>query len=400
MHTFSYKAIDSSGKVHRGSLDANHLADLEARLRVQQLDLIDGKEYRSRLLVGSKKIQRKDVINFCVYLEQLVSAGVPLLDALKDLRDSLQRDAFQAIVASLVEKIEGGEKFSQALDHFPKVFGESFVNMIVAGEESGRIEQVLVDLAESIKWQDELAAQAKKALTYPAITAAVVTAVVFFLMTYLVPQLVEFIQSMDGELPFYTVALISVSDFFVANWLFMLSAPIVIGAIATYAIKHFPRARFFADYQKLNVPVVGPILQKILLARFSHYLSMLYASGITVLRSLEICERLVANKVIEHEIEDIRYQIISGRKIHEAMMDSRMFQNLTARMVRVGEQTGSLEKSLANVAYFYKREVDEAIDKLRTLIEPMLTGVMGLIIAWIMLAVLGPMYNLMTTLDI
>lgn len=399
MHTFSYKALDINGKVHRGHLQANHLADLEARLKSQQLDLITGKENRGGIFRQRKKIQRKDIINFCVYLEQLVSAGVPLLDALKDLRDSLGQDAFQEAVGSIVEKIEGGEKFSQALTHFPKVFGESFVSMIVAGEESGHVERVLVDLADSIKWQDEMAAQAKKALTYPAITAVVVGGVIFFLMTYLVPQLVEFILSMDGNLPLHTITLITISDFFVSNWILMLCLPVIIFVSVKYAVNHSRRAKYFADNQKLHLPVVGPILQKILLARFSHYLAMLYASGITVLRALEICERLVANKVVEKEIAEIRQQIMSGKKINEAMAGSDLFPSLTTRMVRVGEQTGSLEKSLENVAYFYKRDVDEAIDKLQALIEPMLTGVMGVIIAWIMLAVLGPMYDLMSTLD-
>lgn len=400
MHTFSYRAIDAQGKIHRGILEASHLVDLESKLRNRKLDLIDGKESRSGLFGRKKKILRKDIINFCVYLEQLLSAGVPLLDALKDLRDSLGQDGFQEIVASVIEKIEGGENFSQALSHFPQVFGESYVCMIAAGEESGQIENVLVDLSESIKWQDELAAQAKKALTYPAITAVVVIGVIFFLMTYLVPQLIEFIASMDGELPLHTIALIALSDFFVAHWLALLVIPILSFLCLRTMVKRVKRVRFLVDHQKLNLPIFGAIYKKILLARFSYYLAMLYASGITVLRSLEICQRLVVNKVMEQEIDNIRSQIISGSKIHEAVMESSMFPSLTARMIRVGEQTGSLEKSLENVAYFYKREVDESIDQLQSLIEPMLTGVMGMMIAWIMLAVLGPMYDLMTTLDI
>ena len=140
-----------------------------------------------------------------------MSAGVPLIDALKDLRDSLGRDAFQEVVASIVEKIEGGEVFSQAISHFPKVFSESFINLIKAGEERGKIEAVLADLTNSLKWQDEISAQSKKALMYPAVTAVVVICVVFFLMIYLVPQLTEFITSMDGELPIYTLALIALS---------------------------------------------------------------------------------------------------------------------------------------------------------------------------------------------
>lgn len=400
MHIYSYKAMDDTGKLKRGQMEAHHLTDLEMRLKRLQLDLISGREKKSRLLGFQKKVDRKEIINFCIYLKQLVASGVPLLDSLKDLRDSLKKDRFQEIVSSIVEKIEGGEKFSEALGHYPKIFGKSFINMVAAGEESGQLVKVLEDLIESIKWQDELSEQAKKALTYPLVTAAVITAVVFFLMIYLVPQLIAFIESMEGELPAHTLALIATSDFFVAYWYLIIG--FLAGAVSTSVfLRRQSRAyRYFTDRLLLRLPLIGDIAKKVILARFAHYLAMLYASGVTVLRSIEICESISGNSYVERELESIKSSIVNGQKIYEAVQGNPLFPSLTSRMIRVGEMTGELESALGNVAYFYKREVDDVIERIQTLIEPALTGVMGLIIAWIMLSVLGPLYDLMTMLDI
>ncbi len=400
MHVYSYKAMDQSGKLKRGQMEAHHLTDLEMRLKRLHLDLISGHEKRGRIPGFQKKIERKEIINFCIYLKQLVGSGVPLLDALKDLRDSLKKDRFQEIVSAIVEKIEGGEKFSEALAHYPKVFGTSFINMVAAGEESGQLTQVLDDLIDSIKWQDELTEQTKKALTYPLVTAVVITAVVFFLMIYLVPQLIEFIESMDGELPAHTLALIATSDFFVAYWYWIIGLGIGSTTLFIFFRRQSRSFRYMTDRLLLRLPLIGDIAKKVILARFAHYLAMLYASGVTVLRSIEICETISGNSYVESELESIKASIVNGQKIYEAVHGNPLFPSLTARMIRVGEMTGELEGALANVAYFYKREVDDVIERLQTLIEPALTGVMGLIIAWIMLSVLGPLYDLMTMLDI
>lgn len=401
MLMFSYRAMDAEGRIFNGEMEANHLLDLESRLRHQKLDLIHGKQQKGRFFgFGKSKPGRKDLINFCFYLEQLLSAGVPLIDALKDLRDSLGRDSFQETVASIVEKIEGGEVFSQAISHFPKVFSESFISLVKAGEESGQIEAVLADLTESLKWQDEIAAQSKKALMYPAVTALVVVCVVFFLMIYLVPQLTEFITSMEGELPFYTLALIATSNFFVTYWYVIVLLPVVSFAAVKLAARQSSRFRLGFDRFKLNIPVLGPIFKKLILARFANYFALQYAAGIALLRSLEICEKIVHNTYMERALVTASQLIVGGASIHQSLQQTGIFPPLVVRMIRVGEQGGDLEKSLLNVSYFYKREVDESVEKLQSMIEPTMTVVMGAIIAWIMLAVMGPIYDLMTTLDI
>lgn len=400
MISFNYKAMNADGKIIRGQMEAYHILDLETRLSRDGLDLITGKEKSRGSFLTFKRVDRRELINFCVYINQLIVSGVPLLEALKDLRDSLKKDYFQEVVSGLVEKIEGGERFSAALEHYPRVFSVSFVNMIAAGEESGKLATVLDDLVESMKWQDELAAQAKKALTYPAITLLVIVAAIFFLMIYLVPQLIAFIESMEGTLPPHTQALIATSDFFVEYWLHMIGLLILTVVVVTLARRRSLAFSIWYDKVSLRLPIYGGVAKKITLARFAHYLSMLYASGITILRAIEICEKVVSNKFVEAELEHIKLGIINGQKIHEAVAENGLFPSLTVRMIRVGEHTGELESALGNVAYFYKREVDEVIERIKTLIEPVLTAVMGAVIAWIMLSVLGPLYNLMTVLDI
>lgn len=400
MFMYSYKAMDDNGRIFSGQMEARHLLDLESRLRQQQLDLIRGKQKKASLLSFRRaKPSRKDLINFCFYLEQLNSAGVPLIDALKDLRDSLEKSAFQEVVASVIEKIEGGETFSQALEHFPTVFGNSFVSLIRAGEESGKVGSVLIDLTESLKWQDELAAQTKKAMTYPIIMGVVVIGVVFFLMVYLVPQLVEFITSMEGELPIYTRVLIVVSNFFVNFWYLLIGIPAMALVGLKIALKYSTRARYLIDLGKLRIPVLGKIFEKLILAKFASYFALQFSSGITVLRCMAICEKIVDNTYIERALFDAGQLVSHGKSIHESLLSTRIFPPLVVRMIRVGEHSGDLEKSLINVSYFYKREVDESIEKLQSMIEPVMNGVMGFLIAWIMLSVMGPIYDLMATIE-
>ena len=395
MAVYLYKAMNAEGAIIRSDMEADHLSDLEARLRSQKLDLIHGKEKKIGLSLSSRdKPSRQELINFCFYLEQLQGAGVPLVDALKDLRDSLRKGALFKIVAGLIEHIESGKKFSDALALYPHVFSNSFIALIHAGEESGEMQKILHDLSESLKWQDELIVQSKKALTQPAIMLVVVTALVFFMMTYLVPELIKFIQSMGHKLPLHTVVLIYVSDIFVNYWAAILAVPIITVIAIKVSVKYNEKARFMFDRFKVSIPIFGTIVRKIILARFSNYFALLYAAGIPVLQCLTICRRITDNKYMEQALEYASSEITAGKTIHESLADTKIFPSLVIRMIKVGEASGRLDESLKNVSYFYKREVDEAIDTLQSLIQPTMTVIIGAIIGWIMLSVLGPLYDL------
>ncbi len=394
MSLFVYQAMDAKGKLIRGSMDATNLSDLELRLDRMELDLIDCRPAAQQTFSLRKHtVKRQDLINFCFHMEQLIAAGVPMLEGLADLRDSVDHPRFREIVADLIESIESGSQLSEALAHHPGVFDKTFVSLIMAGEQSGKIAEVFRNLSESLKWQDELAAQAKKILMYPAFVGTVVLGVTFFLMVYLVPQLVGFIKNMGQELPFHTKALIFVSGIFVNYWYVILAIPPLVWMGATFLVRTNPRARYKADEYKLRVWMIGPILHKIILARFATFFALMYASGITILDCIRLSEEIVGNEVIAGGLQRAGQLIAEGQSVTASFQSVGMFPPLVVRMLKVGEATGSLDTALRNVSYFYNREVRELIEKVQAMIEPVMTVVLGIILGWIMLSVLGPIYD-------
>jgi type IV pilus assembly protein PilC len=241
MPLFTYKAIDTSGKAVLGRIDAANLFDLEQRLSRMGLDLINGGQSSQRgRIIGRGKVTRQELINFCFHLEQLSSAGVPIVEGLTDLRDSVENPRFREVVSGLIESIEGGDSVSQALADYPEVFGRVFVSLVRSGEQTGRLSEVLKSLTESIKWEDELAAQTKKLMMYPAFVGSIVILVTFFLMTYLVPQMTGFLRNMGQAIPLQTRILVAVSDTFVAYWWAILAAPFLLWFGIKIAARSYP----------------------------------------------------------------------------------------------------------------------------------------------------------------
>ncbi|MBS1141037.1 MAG: type secretion system protein [Proteobacteria bacterium] len=393
---FDYKAVSVEGRMTYGRLDAINLVDLEMRLKRMNLDLVTGTPIQHRALFGNRSVPRPELINFCFHLEQLTRAGVPILEGLTDLRDSIEHPRFREVMAGLIESIEGGQTLSQAMAEHPDVFSQVFGNLIRAGESSGQLPDVLASLTESLKWEDELASQTKKLLMYPAFVATIVLSATFFLMIYMVPQLKLFVKNMGHVLPPHTKLLFFVSDLLVNYWYVFLLLPIVAVIAAQLILRGNPLARLRLDGIKLHLPVVGPILKKIILARFSSTFAMLYASGIPVLESIRSTQNVVGNRVVRRALERVEQSIREGQNVAGAFRDVGLFPPLVVRMLRIGESTGGLDKALLNVSYFYNRDVRESVGKAQALIEPMLTLFMGALLGWIMLSVIGPIYDVIS----
>jgi type IV pilus assembly protein PilC len=394
MPLFSYKAVDAGGKNVLGRVEAVNLFDLEQRLARMGLDLVTGAPSSQRTrLIGGTKVRRQDLINFCFHLEQLASAGVPVMEGLVDLRESVENPRFREVVSGLVESIEGGRSLSQALGEFPEVFSKVFVSLVRSGEQTGRLPEVLKSLTESIKWEDELASQTKKLMMYPAFVGGTVLIVTFFLMVYLVPQMAGFIRNMGQDIPLQTRLLIGVSAFFVDYWWAILAAPFVAWTGLRIAAGKSPAFQYALDRYKITLPVIGPILRKIILSRFASSFAMMYSSGITVIDAIRSCEELMGNKPLELALRSAGQQIAEGKNLTAAFQDLGLFPPLVIRMLRIGENTGALDTALLNVSYFYNREVRESIGKLQAMIEPAMTVLLGAILGWVMLSVLGPVYD-------
>jgi type IV pilus assembly protein PilC len=398
MPLFTYKAIDPRGKSVIGRVEAANLFDLEQRLVRMDLDLVSGAPSRSKTRFLGGGIARQDLINFCFHLEQLASAGVPVTGGLTDLRESVENARFKEVVAGLVESIEGGRSLSQALAEFPEVFGKVFVSLVRSGEQTGKLADVLKSLTETLKWEDELAAQTKKLMIYPAFVGSIVLLVTFFLMVYLVPQMTGFIRNMGEDIPLQTRILMAVSAFFVNYWYVVIFGPFALFFGLKIAIKTNPAVEYAFDRYKITMPFLGPIFRKIILSRFAGSFAMMYASGITVLDAIRSCEELVNNRPLEQALKTAGQQIAEGKNLTAAFEDLDLFPPLVIRMMRIGENTGALDTALLNVSYFYNREVKDAIGKVQAMIEPALTLVLGAILGWVMLSVLGPVYDAISKL--
>ena len=393
---FDYKAVSLEGRMTYGRLDAINLIDLEMRLKRMNLDLITGSPIQHRALFGTQRVPRPELINFCFHLEHLTRAGVPILEGLTDLRDSVDHPRFREVMAGLIEGIEGGLTLSQAMSAHPEIFSQVFGNLIRAGEASGQLPDVLASLAESLKWEDELASHTKKLLMYPAFVATIVLSATFFLMIYMVPQLKLFVKNMGQVLPPHTQLLFFVSDLLVSYWYVFLALPIIAVIALQAVLRSNPLARIRLDGIKLRLPVIGPILKKIILSRFANTFAMLYASGIPVLESIRTTQSIVGNHVVRKALERVEQSIREGQNVAGAFRDVGMFPPLVVRMLRIGESTGGLDKALLNVSYFYNRDVKESVGKAQALIEPMLTLFMGALLGWIMLSVIGPIYDVIS----
>ncbi|HEY6239628.1 MAG TPA: type II secretion system F family protein [Burkholderiales bacterium] len=401
MALFTYKAIDTRGKAILGQIEAVNLVDLELRLKRMGLDLVrGGPTSRGGSLLRMGAIRRSELINFCFHMEQLVGAGVPLVESLIDLRDSIENARFREVISGVLESIQGGQRLSQSLAQYPQIFSTVFTSLIRAGEDTGKLPEVLRSLVENLKWEDELAEHMKKLIMYPAFVGSIVVMVTLFLMIYLVPQMVGFIKNMGQQIPLQTRILIEVSAFFVGYWWAILAAPFVLYFGIRAAAQANPSVRYQLDRFKLSLPVAGDIMRKIILSRFASVFALMYSSGITILDAIRSSEETAGNVVIQQGLKLAGQQIGEGKNVTTAFQEVGLFPPLVVRMLRVGESTGALDTALLNVSYFYSREVRESIAKIQVLIEPALTVVLGAILGWVMLSVLGPIYDVITKIKV
>ncbi|MDJ0793443.1 MAG: type II secretion system F family protein [Woeseiaceae bacterium] len=400
MPSYRYRAVDANGVIVEGNLDATNERTLDAQLQHSGLEMLRCVEQGRGIFRRKSKVSRKDLIGFCFHMEQMTRAGLPMLEALADLRDSVDNASFQEVIGNLIAAVEVGNTMSQAMAEYPDVFDDVFVNLIAVGEESGELPDVMLKLTESLKWQDELMAKAKTVITYPAFVGVVVLGVMLFMMLYVVPQMVDFIKEMGQTLPIHTRALIAFSSFLTSHWWWAVPLPFVVGMLIKIQADRSDSFRFTVDGWKLRMWYVGPIFSKVVLSRFASYFALCYSAGLDVLNSLRIAEDIVGNAVVRKGVQDMSSHIADGKSLSQSIDATGMFPPLVVRMVRMGESTGLLDNALHNVSYFYDREVTESIDRLKAMIEPAMTVVLGGIMGWIMLSVLGPIYETISSIGI
>jgi len=404
MQRYKYRAMNSKGRPVRGVISAQNEVDLHNQLQKVGLELIQCDSLDKKKGFGSffmtKKIKIRDMIQLFMHMEQMQSAGVALLAALSDIRDSTDHSGLRDIMTEVHRDVSEGSSLSESFARHPKVFNNLYISLIASGEETGNLTDAYLQLMKYLKWVDQMQARIRKATRYPMVVCAVVVLTVTVMMVVVVPQIIGFIKNIGQDIPFYTSALMATSEFFQKFWWAVLLAPVVLFITIKILRRMSEDIAYRFDLWMLNMPVVGPLVRKINIARFSQTFGALFASGIDVLRALESSRNTVNNLAIIEALEGVQEQVHAGSPLSEAFNASGEFPSMVVRMLKVGEESGNLTAVLDQVSDFYTNDVDEAIEGLISMIEPSLTAILGGMIMWIAVAVFGPIYSSFENLDI
>ena len=392
MPFYSYVAINENGKKVRGSVTALNEVDLENKLKDLELDFISAKTTSGKSLFGGGGVDMQDLIFLCIHLEQLERAGVPLLDSLSDLRDTADSLRLKNLMADIYEAVQGGSMLSEAMAEHPKVFNNVFTGLVSAGEKTGQLAEIFGHLSHHLKWVHDIRNKVKKALYYPVFLLVLMMGITALMMMFVVPKLSAFLKAQDFNLPLYTKALIVTSDIFANYWYLVFGLPILAFATFRLLLRVSDSASYAWDEIVLSLPIIGSVVTKVELARFSHFFAITFQSGVGMLECLEIARNVVRNRVIRQSVLSARKSVSEGSSLTNALRSTGRFPSLVLRMFKVGEDSGNMERSLENITFFYDREVNDAVNNMVAFVQPALTIALGGLMLWISIAIFGPLY--------
>ena len=402
MPTYQYSAVNQSGTIVRGKIDAKSSQDLERRLGRLGLSIISGDEVK-RLVAGGlfqRKISRDELSQFCFYVERLVSGGVPLLEGLSDVRDSVSNPTLRNTVGLLIADIEQGVTLSQALRQYPKIFDEIFVALVEAGEQSGELDTVLRNIGENIRWQADILKRMRKVFTYPIFALVVMMGATYGLLVLVVPKMTKLLETLGQELPPYTLALIATSNF-MQEYLVQLAVGSVLLVVGVQmATKVIPGLDYYLDKMKLRLPILGPVMEKLLMSRFANIFGMIYASGISVIDGLKISKGSMGNKFMAKGMDGVIHNITEGSTLTNAFRESGLFPPLVLRMIRLGETTGGVDQAMQQIKSYYDRDANEAIEAAQAAIGPIMMVFIAGLMVWVIVAVYSPLYDLISNIQV
>ncbi|MCB1754747.1 MAG: type II secretion system F family protein [Gammaproteobacteria bacterium] len=398
MQVYYYKALRKDESVQSGKLLADGIDALDRKLREQSLELIWYRKRRAAYF-ASRTVDRDAFIQFISHLEQMIAAGVPVVQSLVDLRDSQEDERFAGVLDELLSKVSSGMAFSEALSSSTTPVPSIAVTMARVGEQTGNFAGALKELHKALLWQKAIGERWRRAISYPLFSGLVLLAVSAFLMTYLVPNLVLFIQGAARELPWYTVWLLAVSNHLSRFFLIYLLAFFALFAVLTVIYRISEQFRFQWSRLVLQLVWLGPVMFQIKIARFTYFSSMMYAAGITVIDAFETSKSITTSPVLEASIETVIRKIRDGQSIGQSFSEAAMFPPFIARMLSVGEKTGALDHSLLQISNYYREEADKSIARFEQMIGPVLVMVIGALLVWVIIAVIGPIYDAVLSLE-
>jgi type IV pilus assembly protein PilC len=392
--TFTYEGTDNKGKKVKGEMSGKSAALVRTELRRQGVKAQKVRKKTQINIGGKGKVKPDDIAIFTRQLATMMKAGVPLIQGFEIVADGLDNPAMREVVMNIKNQIEGGSSFGAALRQQPEHFDDLFCSLIESGEESGALETMLDRVALYKEKSEALKAKIKKALKYPITVIIVAVVVTVILLVKVVPTFQELFQGFGAELPAFTQFVIGISEFVQDRWFVGLF--VIAGAIVGFQQAH-KRSQAVADAVDrllLKLPIVGQLTYKATVARFARTLSTTFAAGVPLIDALEACAGATGNVVYRNAVMQVRDDVATGQQLQFAMRNTGVFPNMALQMTAIGEESGALDSMLSRVAQYYEDEVDNAVDGLTSMMEPLIMGVLGVLVGGLIIAMYLPIFQL------
>jgi type IV pilus assembly protein PilC len=400
MAMYEYTAKNAtSGQILKGQLDVPSKDEVIAYLRKNRMILVSVREApRSINISFGGGIKTRDVVIFTRQFSTMINAGLPLVQSLNILAQQTENKALQTVTKAVVYDVEAGNTLADALDKHPKAFTKLYVNMVAAGEAGGILDTILMRLATFLEKNDALVRKVKGALVYPAVIISVAVIAIAVLLIFVIPTFASMFASVNMELPLPTRFVMGASDFLIRFWYFIVGG-IILLVFAFRQYYNTPDGRKQIDGALLRAPVLGDLLRKSAVSRFTRTLGTLISSGVSILDGLEITAKTAGNRVIHDAVMQSRQSIAGGETIAGPLQESKVFPPMVISMISVGEQTGGLDEMLSKIADFYDAEVDVAVSALLSLMEPIMIVVLGVIVGGMVVAMYLPIFDMVNAVQ-
>ncbi len=403
MANFRFSARSAEGRTITGTLQAPSPDDAIGQLRGRNMVVLSlqeekgnvGKKTPSKAAAARARVKSEEMVVFTRQMATMVSAGIPVLEALEILCEQTQNPGFQAILSQCVESVRSGMDLSESMAQHPRAFPKIFVNMVKAGEASGQLDEILNRLAEHTHATAQLKREIKGAMTYPVMSLCMILGITIFLVVFIIPKFQPIFDALGGvdQLPTPTRILLATSLFLQSqfHWIVLGSILAIVGIVAYFRTEG---GRLVLDKLMLAMPIFGPLFQKVAISRFARTFSTLIESGVPILGALEIVASTIGNRVLEDAVNRAKESIRHGETLAKPLGETKIFPPMVVKMISIGERSGALEMLLKKVSEFYDEQVRATVDGLTSMIEPLLIGVMGFLVGGIVLAVFLPIFKL------
>jgi type IV pilus assembly protein PilC len=391
---FVWEGTDRNGKKIKGKSLAKDETQVRADLRRQGVVPTRIKKQNKGLFAGGGKITSGDISIFSRQLATILAAGIPLVQAFEIVGSGHENAAMQKLILAVKTDVEGGSSLAEALSKQPLYFDDLFVNLVESGEQAGALESLLDKIATYKEKTEAIKKKIKKALTYPAAVLVVAFVVTTILLIFVIPSFEDLFKGFGADLPTFTRMVIDLSAFVRAKGIIIL---LIISALVATFIYFYKRSRpfrHFLDRMMLKAPIIGPILQKAAIARYSRTLSTMFAAGVPLVEALESVAGATGNIVYETGVMEMRDEVATGQRLQQAMENTDLFPNMVIQMIAVGEESGSLDEMSGKVADFYEADVDDAVDNLSSLLEPLIMAILGVLVGGLVVAMYLPIFKL------